>query len=598
MTCNFSSWKQRLLPGGFSALGVLLLFKLGVLQPLENLGYQALFRFRGEQAWDDRIVLVAIDDDSLTQIGRFPWPRQQYAQLLQILGRSGSNLAVFDLLFSEPSDDDQVLAEAMNRHGQVILSQAWDSTGSPLIPVPALRQNAIGVGHILAQQDSDGIVRQVMPQVNQVPALAMTTIQAYRLLKAEVPLPRLDQPLWPNWVGRTASLPQYSFADVVQGKVNPKAFADKIVLVGVTATGLDPLVSPFDRSPPTSSVILHTVLIQNLLQQSNLRTWTIGTLLIVLGLGGPVLNWLLCGRGWLKQVAVVTGLWAFWLVLSVGLLNANILLPLVAPLLLFLVTGSATGVVDRLRESAVLRRQIQGIQQEEALKSEFLRTASHELRAPVANIQSAITLLRMSDSEEAREEYLQILEEECQQEFAIINDLLDFQRLSLQAATAEHETQNLQEWLLDVAAPFLMRAKTGQQTLHLNVIPPDAVLTLDWLSLHRILAELLNNACKYTPDQGVIQVQAEVLGCSLTFSVSNSGVSLPESELQKLFQPFYRNVEVDYRQQGGTGLGLAIVKRLVEQIKGELQVSKQQDQLIFLIRLPIKQECEAIEELL
>jgi signal transduction histidine kinase len=569
-----------------------------MLTPLEHLGYQALFHLRGERVWDDRIVLVAIDDASLTKIGRFPWPRQQYVQLLQTLERSRSNMVVFDLLFSEASEDDPDLAEAMSQHGKVILAQAWDSEGTPLVPVSVLQQSAIGIGHILAQQDNDGIVRQVMPQVHQVPALAMTTIQAYRLLKAEVPLPDLQAPLWANWVGQTTSLPHYSFADVVQGKVNPAVFNDKIVLVGVTATGLDPLVSPFDRNPPTSSVILHAVLIQNLLQQSTLQPWIREIMAGVLLLGGPVLSWFLGGRGWLKQVAVVSGLWAFWVIFSVGLLNANILVPLVAPLLLFLVTGSATGISDRLRESAVLRHQIQGIQQEEALKEEFLRTASHELRAPVANIQSAISLLRMTDSESDREEYLQILEEECQQEFAIINDLLDFQRLSVQAAKAEYETQNLHEWLLEVAAPFSMRAKTSQQTLHLRADPPDAILTLDWLSLHRILAELLNNACKYTPNQGLIQVEAEVMGAHLTCRVSNSGVVLPESELEKLFQPFYRNVEVDHRQQGGTGLGLAIVKRLTEQLQGEVQVNQWQDQLVFTVRLPIPQECTALEGLL
>jgi signal transduction histidine kinase len=590
MNWNLSSKGWRLLPGVFSALSMLVLLKLGWLQPIEQLGCQLLFHLRGQQAWDNRLVLITIDDASIQQMGRFPWPRQQYANLLQVLSRSNSNLVIFDLLFSEPSADDAKLAEAMGQHGQVILAQAWDAEGAPLLPVPQLQQQAVGSGHILVHQNSDGMIHRITPQINGIPTLSLVTLQAYNLIRGEVPIPDPQVDWWVNWPGSAATLQQYSFADVVQGRVDPRVFDHKIVLVGTTATGLDPLITPFDRNPPSSSMLLHAALIQNLLQQSILTPVPRPALVLLLLLGGPALSTQLTGLGWRKQALIVAGLWAGWMVLSVTLLSLNVLPSVVAPLTLVLVTGIATGFRDRLHESAQLQHQLHQLQENETLKQEFLRTASHELRAPVANIQCAITLLRLADSPQEQEEYLQILEEECQQESALINDLLDLQRLAANPQPAQLEALNLRDWLTEVAAPFQLRAASAQQQLEIRMETDCSEFWFDWLSLRRILAELLNNACKYTPASQLIEVNVQVRSGQLALTVSNSGVNLPPAELKKLFQPFYRNLDVDHRQQGGTGLGLAIVKRLVEQLQGEIRVANEVGVLMFAIRLPITQE--------
>jgi signal transduction histidine kinase len=590
---RWRNWGWRLLPGGLATLAVTLLTQLGLFQPLEQLSYQSLFLLRGKQPWDERLVLIAIDDTSLAQLGRFPWNRQRYVKLLNLLSPVEPNLVAFDLLFSEPSPDDQQLAAAMQQHGHVILAQAWDANGAPLLPVASLRQNSLGVGHIATGQESDGIVRQVRPQIRSVPALGLVAAQAYSLTQTPVVLPQTNAPLWLNWVGDAASLPRYSFADVVQGKVPLQAFQNKIILVGVTAIGIDPSVTPFDRNPPASSVMLHATLIQNLLHRSALRPLGMNQWVLLLLLGGPILSWYLHGRSWPKQVAAIAGLWAAWILFSVGLLNSNILVPVAVPLTLVLLSGSITGIADRLRESATLQRQLDQIRQQEVLQEEFFRTASHELRTPVANIQSAVALLRIAKSPADWEEYLQILEEECRQESALINDLLDFQRLdSIQPL--ELETHNLREWLSEVLLPFSLRAKTEQQQLLIRIESDYPDLKLDWNTLRRILTELLNNACKYTPAQEVIQVTVKTAAQQLHLVISNSGVTIPANELEKIFEPFYRVPEVDQRQQGGTGLGLSIVKRLVEHQGGVIRVTNQAQVVSFTICLPIPAQSVAV----
>jgi CHASE2 domain-containing sensor protein len=81
-------WRRRtgsLLPGLLTALVVTGLLKLGVLKPLEQITYQYLFQLRGSTPWDDRVVVIAIDDSSIKSLGRFPWARQRYTQLLTVL---------------------------------------------------------------------------------------------------------------------------------------------------------------------------------------------------------------------------------------------------------------------------------------------------------------------------------------------------------------------------------------------------------------------------------------------------------------------------------------------------------------------------------
>lgn len=595
MIWNLSKWGWRLIPGGVSALAIGILLKAGMIQPLENAQYQVLFQLRGMQPWDERLVLVAIDEQSLAQIGRFPWSRQEYVQLLQVLSKSESSIVAFDLLFSESSAEDSAFAEAIAQQGHVILAQAWDADAVPLQPVPILQQHALGIGHISTRQDSDGIVRRVAAQIDGISSLSITAVQAYSLLHEAVSLPTYRS-LWLNWAGSADSIQHYSFVKVVQGEVSPQVFSNKIVLVGVTAAGIDPLVTPFDRSPPTSSVILHATLIQNLLQQSILRPLSprwVGLLFLV---GGPLLSWILLGYGWLKQVSAVAGLWAGWIILSVLLLRVNVLPPVVSPLLLFLVTGSTTGVCDRLRESAALRHQLHHLQEDKAQQEEFLRTASHELRTPVANIQNVITLLRIAKSPEDWEEYLRILEEECRQESALINDLLDFQRIGNSSRPTQLESFDLKDWLSEVMTPFLFRAEVTQHLIQVDVesgLPP---LKLDWLSFRRIVTELLNNACKYTPLGEIIQVTARVMAPHLELVVSNSGVTMPPEELAKIFEPFYRNVDVDHRQEGGTGLGLAIIQKLTEYLGGEVQVANQKDVITFTVRLPVEIDCSMLLE--
>lgn len=343
------------------AFVIAMMLAMGGFDPLEHLVYRLLFQLRGAIAWDDRLVLVTIDDASIRQLGRFPWPRQRYVQLLNTLSDAEAGVVVIDLIWSEPSPDDDSLAVAMAEQGKVVLAQAWDKTGTPLVPVRTLAEAAIATGHVMKRADADNLIRHVYPQVQGQPALSIAALQVYSLVKAPVTLPPPDRPLWINWVGPMSRAHSYSFADVIQGKIPIQAFRSKIVLVGVTATGLDSMVTPFDSYPAAGSVILHATIIQNLLQQSTLRPLWGDWLWTPLLTGAFGLSWLLSGWSIRRQLAVVVGLCSGWMLLSIALFRANYWLPVTPPIILTLGTAGTVALTERIRENYLLCQQIDHI---------------------------------------------------------------------------------------------------------------------------------------------------------------------------------------------------------------------------------------------
>jgi PAS domain S-box-containing protein len=228
------------------------------------------------------------------------------------------------------------------------------------------------------------------------------------------------------------------------------------------------------------------------------------------------------------------------------------------------------------------------------LKDEFLSTVSHELRTPVSNMKLSIRMVEVAlqqanfEPDTRLRQYLDILNRECDREISLINDLLDLQRLEANKCDLALEPIDLERWLPRVVEPFQERAQNRQQHLRLELpnTPLPALIT-DPNSLDRILAELLNNACKYTPPGEGIVVRAAVEAKHLLLSVCNSGIEIPTQELPHIFDKFYRVLSTDPWKQGGTGLGLALVQKLVEHLQGAIQVESNASHTRFTIILPI-----------
>lgn len=247
----------------------------------------------------------------------------------------------------------------------------------------------------------------------------------------------------------------------------------------------------------------------------------------------------------------------------------------------------------RLYEAA--QAQVKVLEKINWLKDDFLSTVSHELRTPVTNIKMAIQMLEValrqseptSGSREKAAQYLKILQKECQREINLINDLLDLQQLEAGKPSLALGTVELLPWLSQLLEPFAERAQSRQQTLKLDVPRQESLpLVIDIASLERVMSELLNNACKYTPSGEMITVRAHTQPGEVYLSVCNSGTEIPADELPRIFDKFYRVPIADRWGQGGTGLGLALVQRLVEHLKGSIQVESRFRKTTFTVVVP------------
>jgi len=257
-------------------------------------------------------------------------------------------------------------------------------------------------------------------------------------------------------------------------------------------------------------------------------------------------------------------------------------------------------------------------------KDDFLSTVSHELRSPVTNMKMAIQMLSMSlnglsdrglsdrglsDNELPQspvtsggatqttvvsppiaasklKQYLQILSGECDREISLINDLLDLQRLDSGAQPPSVSLVPLTSWLADIIQPFEDRMQDRQQSLTFQGLTPLPSFRTDTVAVQRILTELLDNACKYTPDDGTILVTARMVDHALQIQVTNSGIEIPPQHLPYIFDKFYRVPSNVRWQKGGTGLGLALVKQLINHIGGTVQVHSQHEKTSFRVMIP------------
>jgi adenylate cyclase len=346
--------------GALAGLMSVAMLQLGMWKPLEYLGYNTLFQIRESgiwpnPGWDQRIAVIAIERHSLQEYGQFPWPRNRYAELLSALKKSPPTAVGFDILFLDPSPKDDILAAAIAANGKVVLAGTIKEE-----PVASLKAVAAGVGHITHEADSDGISRESKIFVNEIPNFGLAMTHRYNAANPQNPvlLPQSnnsqEKKVWVNWPGKTKNLSTYAFVDVVEGRIPADALTNKLVLVGIVATGFDPISSPLDRN--TAGVYLYAALIDNLLNQRLLRRLPILVEMLLLFGIGPLTGWVLWNRGVRARIAIALGLPIMWIGAAAVLFGFFYWwVPIAAPIGTLILAGTALQLREQYEKQQLMR---------------------------------------------------------------------------------------------------------------------------------------------------------------------------------------------------------------------------------------------------
>ncbi|MEQ1591612.1 MAG: CHASE2 domain-containing protein [Thiobacillaceae bacterium] len=638
--------KLRPLTDRFSTALILLATALlmsvsGGLGRMDHVLYDLGQKLHARPAPSD-LVIVAIDEDSLAKLGRWPWSRRLHAALIDRLKKDGARVIGLDLIFAEPDTADQpadaVLSDAIKQAGNVVLPVLLESSrvnGQLLetLPLPQFVEHAAGLGRVHVELDEDGIARSVFlwegVGTPAWPNFSQAVLQAAASLPSQLSAtpPRLDvaQPFALvredqrriSFLGPPGHVQSLSYAQVLTGEFPAGLFKNKIVLVGATAAGMgDLLPTPVSGlRQPMPGVEFHANVLDSMRSNRLISTAPQWSVLLV----GALLA--LAPMLWLPRLSPLLGLLAsgLWFVVVAAVamvlpLATAVWLPPSAALFAILIAypvwswrrlESAGRFLDH--ELKRMRQELHQVGSNAA--NDRARQSSDPFQSRIMQVQAASARLRHLQAE--RSETLAFISHDIRAPLAaammqideqgdasgrlrapltralnLAEDFLNTSRADMADSARFQEVELVA--VLHQAADDAYAAAREKPVRLLRVLPDEPLwIQGDFGLLHRAVLNLLLNAVKYAPPDSVVKLQWAQVGHQVTVSVSDQGAGISTAQQSRLFQRFSR-VEVDASAPGGTGLGLYFVRAVAEKHGGTVSVaSPAEGGTCFSLRLPL-----------
>lgn len=222
-------------------------------------------------------------------------------------------------------------------------------------------------------------------------------------------------------------------------------------------------------------------------------------------------------------------------------------------------------------------------------RQEFVSNVSHELKTPITSIRIlADSLISMGEAPvELYQEFMTDISHEIDRESRIIDDLLEMVRLDRSNAALTVQRVNMNELLEQILKRLKGTAEKRNIVVTLECMRP-VVADVDELKFTRVVTNLVENAIKYNRDDGKVTVYLNADQTYFYVKIVDNGVGIPEDEIGKIFERFYRVDKARSRETGGTGLGLAICKNIVQLHHGVIRVSSDFGSgSTFVVRIPL-----------
>ncbi|MBI4777424.1 CHASE2 domain-containing protein [Candidatus Desantisbacteria bacterium] len=606
---------------------VSILYGNGWLDRLEWIVYDLKFQLRGKTAVDKNIVIVAIDEQSLKDIGRWPWNRSCHTELINKLSRAGARTIALDVLLAEPERrrpvDDKKLIQATKASSRVVYLVACnfiDKKPEWLKPFPKLAQAAARLGHGELESPTDGVMRRVRMareiKGERFYAFGLEIVRNYlgigKIVELEssfalgnLRLPK--RPMYINFVG--SRYEQISYSRVLSGKFPSNYFKGKIVLVGATAKGMmDEKLTPFSKGIPTTSGIeIHANIVQTILEESYitlLNKFGIIVLILLLSLCTAILiqgltrirNEIMAITLMIANIAIVCFLAFYYLHLHLPFIPFAMVMLLVTISIIFWkiflverkliekileffnVVQKKEDMAEQVEAIAEFTERLKELDQ---LKSDLMSMVAHDFRTPLTVIKGYTALMIDGDTgtiNETQQEFLKTIDESADRLLNLINDFLDVTKIESGSIEIKYIEFDLRELIVSVVKEFneISRKKNISLQITDNRLQ-DRLLQIeaDKDRIRQVLDNLISNAVKYTPENGHVFIEAgEAENKNICISIRDTGIGIPVEEQKKVFDKFFRT-NIGQQFSSGTGLGLSIVKNIIDKHNGSISVESE-----------------------
>ena len=557
-----------------AGVGLWLGLAAGWLQPIEQRLYDMRARFAAAATTPDtRIVVVAIDDESLQQMqhvwGRWPWPREAMAHAVEQLQQA--HTIALDVLFAETDQNhargDVALTNAIAAHGRVVGATYPSVTeGLLLSPFPALESALAAIGHVRFQADRDGVVRRHLPTFH-TPEESISSLASAAARQFDAAATRHDEEFLIRWARQPhETIPIHRL--LTSPAPSTDSFRNKFVWIGSTATGVEA-----DRQ--TTSLGTYVPGVQTLAMASDnllnnrfyrtLPTWLYFALLIGLAFLGSSF----AGCGPSKALLAVVGCiaayaatawWSAWL---------GWMLPVVLPIGMLLLGGSLTAY-ESWRRERVVRIELEEL---ELARQSFTDMLVHDMNNQIQPLTMSIQLLRNdipnnpADSEiTTRLARAASAAEQLENQLQHLLSLRRIQENVLPSYPSEQPLAEAMKTVLEDIADVASR-----RHISWNARVEDQVsVWFDPALLYRVLYNLVWNAIQHAPPRSTVcfDVLVDEAG-HVTLHIANAGQVVPPDQLNRVFEPFVTGASREDRK-GGSGLGLALCRLAVEMHGGTI----------------------------
>lgn len=227
-------------------------------------------------------------------------------------------------------------------------------------------------------------------------------------------------------------------------------------------------------------------------------------------------------------------------------------------------------VRELISEREILVEQLRG---EVRIKNEFIATLAHELRNPLAPIRTGLQILRMSQTQRPSIQTLDMMERQVRHLVRLIDDLLDISRITLGKLELQKQKVALDVLLSSAVEASKPMIDAGKHTFTTSLPNEPITLEVDPVRIAQVITNLLNNAARYTPNGGVIELIIRCEDGTIRIEVKDNGVGLTPEMLSKVFDMFSQAKSSMGQSHGGLGIGLTLARRLTEMHGGTLQAS-------------------------